>query len=140
MTVLWGVLSGVLVILVGQIPVRFVLDPLYEQRVAIRSVNDVLMRYADAISNPGVTQREYMDEASRTIREAACALQAKTDAVPLYGFFARLRLVRMRKDVQCAHGGLIGISNSIHTDAGGYSADRVRTVRAALKIRDHLSS
>lgn len=133
MSVAWGILSGVLVILIGQIPIQFVLGPMYEQRVAIRSIDEVLMRYAGAISNPGAPLQEYMDEASEAVREAACALQAKTNGVPFYGFFALLRLAPAREDVRRAHHALIGLSNSIHKDLGDNRA-RVKEVREALRI------
>lgn len=135
MVVFLTVVSGVLVYVLGQMVGRFLLDPLYEQRVVIRTVHECLVLYADIIHNPGIAKMELMDEASRAARSSASNLRSRTDAIPSYTLLARLRLVRSKDDIRKASKALIGISNSVHLiDTTQDNAQRAKEVRDALRL------
>jgi hypothetical protein len=107
------VLAGVLVFLVGQVVVRFVLDPLANQRAIIGEIADRLIFHAAAYMNPGVARQELLEEASRELRRSSAQLQARTHVIPLYDELAKVGIVRSRGQIDEASRELIGLSNSV---------------------------
>jgi hypothetical protein len=126
--------GSVLVLVIGQIIIRFFIDPLIELRRMIGEVADTIIFYANIYANPGVASKEDCDEASEFLRQKASLLRARAKAVPLYSLFSFLRIVPGLKDISVASGNLIGLSNSVHKGDPMENRDRQIKIRNALGL------
>jgi hypothetical protein len=111
--VFWTVFAGVLVFVVGQIIIKFVIEPIHEFRKFTGEIADALIFYCNVYSNPGLAREEELNEAQRTFRQQAAKLLSKAHTVSGYNLWAWCRLLPMRKDLQEAASYLIGISNGV---------------------------
>lgn len=113
MEVFLVILSGTGVFILGQIVLKFVLDPVQEQKKLIAEVADALVFYANLYSNPGDNLKKEREEAQQKIRQLGTLLLAKTYLIPAYDWFACLGLVPSFSEITNAHHSLIGISNGV---------------------------
>jgi hypothetical protein len=106
---------GVAIFVLGQVLLRFFLEPMQEQRRIIGEIASALVYLANIHNLDRVTAEGYKlqypeepADASRTLRRLASNLRATLETVPFYNFWARLRFVRKRADVLAAMSGLVG--------------------------------
>jgi hypothetical protein len=113
------VFGGVLVFVIGQIVVKFFLEPIHEQSRVISEINDSLIYFSNLYMNPDNSRYlssslgKERDEASKTLRRHAGQLDSKTNVIACYGLWERLRVVPKHPDVTKACKGLIGLSNAL---------------------------
>lgn len=122
MTGIETVIIGVVVFIVGQTLQRFVLEPIHGQRQLIGEIaSNVIF-----LGNVGPVSPEYASlllfpmepaDASRAVRSQAARLRASLWTIPLYGLWAKIRLVYSRDTILDASRNMIGWSNAI-TRAG----------------------
>ena len=91
----------------------FIVDPIREYRQVRRDVSRDLVDYGNLIANPGSGESDRIDEAEEIFRGHASDLKAAIDDIPLYGIWARLRLVAPRDDALEAKRQLVGLSNPL---------------------------
>ena len=139
-------LGGVIVFVVGQVLVKFLIDPIHEQRKLIGEIAATIIFYSNV--GAGVEQHYYdqikaiaessdsqkaividrykdilkghwakADQASDTLRRQATELLARTHAIPLYRTLSFFGRVPKLDDVIAASSELIGMSNSTHGDS-----------------------
>jgi len=150
--VFWTILSGVSVYVIGQIVLKFIVDPLHAQRETRGKVIDFLIQHKTRYAFPGTEQKNPMikrvgtsaeewghqlEETKYRARELASELMIRVNAVPLYGAFQFVRLVPTRKNVRLAHTELLDLSFhllKVPVYEGTQNADRVDKIRTALKI------
>lgn len=132
------ILGGVSVFVLGQVFLKFLIEPLHDLRKFRGEIANTLIFYANVYCNPGIGPREEMDEAQKVLRQQASQLLAKAHALPWYGLWAFLRAVPSRKNILEASGCLIGLSNSVHdrSDARGEDSNskRRREIEQLLKL------
>lgn len=114
MNVTVTVISGVLVFVLSQMAMRFIIDPIFEQRRTMGEVAYSVVFYSNVCSNPGLAEFDRMKEVSHALRKASSDLQAKTAIIPLYQLWQTLRWVPDRVKVRRISSNLIGLSNTIH--------------------------
>jgi hypothetical protein len=120
-TAAFTALFGAVVLVLGQVIQRFLIEPVQEQRKAIGEVAHNLVFLAN-VSNAssrmvrGGPTPFVVDpaDAVRTLRRLAGQLRASLWAIPLYDGLARIRCVLGRERVMRASAGLVGWSNSIY--------------------------
>lgn len=133
------ILGGISVFVVGQIVSKFLIEPIHEQSKIIGKIADSLIFYANLYSNPGSNiPREESDEASRTIRQQASQLMAKSHAVRWYRLWQFFRVVPRYDDIVEASKNLIGLSNSFRHGEAIQNDKRRREIERLLGIRTHL--
>ena len=111
--VFWTVLSGVLVFVIGQLLVKFAIEPMHEYRKLCGEIADALVFYANVTARYTGIQKELLEEAQRTYRRLAGQLCARAHVIRLYPVWAFVRLVPRRKDLAQAASSLIGLSNNV---------------------------
>jgi hypothetical protein len=109
--VFWTVLSGVTVFVLGQVFVKFVIDPIQAFYKVTGEVGHSLIYYANVYSNTKMCEKPELQEAHEAFRRLSCQLFLNAYAIPWYGFWARLRFLPPYWEVQEAGGHLIGLSN-----------------------------
>ena len=111
--VFWMVLSGVLVFVIGQLLVKFAIEPMHEYRKLCGEIADALVFYANVTARYTGIQKELLEEAQCTYRRLAGQLYARAHVIRLYPVWAFVRLVPRRKDLAQASSSLIGLSNNV---------------------------
>ncbi len=120
-------LSGIILLVIGQIITRAIIEAVHDQRKAIGEIADVLIYYGNVWANPGVDSPEEKtdyDKAQEAIRQKASLLRVRTYSIPKYGCLAGVGIVPKREDVLAASRELIGLSNSLHRKPPELSEDR----------------
>jgi hypothetical protein len=133
-----SVLVGAALALIGfvitQSILKFVIEPIHEQRTVIREVANAIVVYANASiddswkehleKTKGLdTAMERVAETQVVLRTLSGKLRTTLLSIPLYKFFSRIRLVRGATDITEAFSELIGWSNCL---VGREASDRVR--------------
>ncbi len=130
------VLSGVVVFVVGQIFVKFVIEPINEFYKLTGEIEHSLIYYANVYSNTKLAPQETL-EAHQLFRRLSCDLFAKMYAIPLFHVWAKLRFLPPREFVRQAGGNLIGLSKGVlDTSDRSYEANekRRRAIEHQLRI------
>ena len=109
--VFWTVLSGVTVYVLGQVFVKFVIDPIQAFYTLTGEVGHSLIVYANIYCNVPVCDKSELREPHEAFRRLSGQLFVSAYAIPWYGLWAKLRFLPPRKDVQDAAEQLIGLSN-----------------------------
>lgn len=130
------VLGGVAIFVIGQLALRFLIDPVIEQSKTIGEVAFALVFYAPYyLRKPAsieVRDREELHAVSDTIRDRASRLVAANNAIKLYWLYrsVSLRTAPPRRDVLEAARKLMFICNSVfHPDPEGSEAARKEIIR-----------
>jgi len=117
------VITGVLVFVIGQIIVKFFIEPANEQSKLIGEIFFGLTYYRNVYANPGSARDEILDKTSDAFRKYGSQLKGTTNAVRSYKLWETLGLVPIRANIDKAVGNLICIANSIHLPYGQTESD-----------------
>ncbi|MGO8990456.1 MAG: hypothetical protein ACLQGU_02520 [bacterium] len=113
MTTLLTVVSGALVFIIGQIAIKFFLDPINEQSKVMRQIISSMIFHGDLISNPGPEPADKRMQLCELLRHQAGDLSASTNGIPWYNFWESIGLVPKRDRILSVCSALIGLSNSV---------------------------
>ncbi len=126
------VFSGVLIFVVGQIIVRFLIDPIQEFKKTIGKISYELKFYANVYTAIDIAPETFWD-LSKILRELASELEANYNAIPirdLISFFSLIPSTNKLKEVSKL---LITLSNS-----AGDKEYTIKNAESADKIRENL--
>lgn len=136
------ILGGFVVYVAGQIFIKFIIEPIHEQKRTIGEIADAIIFYANKYySAPlGLLSSEvrYEKEVDRNeiisdrIRGLGTQLVSKTHLIPLYNLFSLVGIVKPMKEIVKAKKALMGLSNL----AG--SPDREAQIKFEKEIRSSL--
>lgn len=120
------ILGGTFVFVLGNIIVKFFIDPIQKQKETIGEIFDALTYYANIYTSPkshfigmNAPQKESYIKTQPAIRRLATLLESKTQMIPWYNLFSRCNVVPPIENIEKAHKSLLGISNSIFNIAEG---------------------
>ncbi len=164
LTAAFTIIGGVVVLVLGQLISKFLIEPMQEQSKLIGEIANSVVFYGN-VGSTGI-ETYYIDEfrkatgiqgpekqiiveryeqlirqhwqksedASKTLREQASKLMGVTEAIPFYGLWTFLGRIPKRENVIKASSLLIGMSNS--TSGGGRdNTDRRKEIAKLLNIR-----
>lgn len=126
------IFGGVFIFTVGQIILKFFIEPIHKQAEIIGDISDALVYYAREYSNPGLLPKEKLDEAQERFRQLASLLKAKTYMIKWYHFFESFRLVPNLLFIEHTSRELIGLSNSVYERP---TTETLRNLEMADRIR-----
>ena len=155
------VLGGILIFVIGQLAVKFLIEPFQNYRKLVGEIADSLIYYGNigsGLEEYYLSQLEQVqkmesprkelvetrlkeiiandwnraDEAKRILRQQASQLMSATNMIPMYRFWAFLRIVPKREEVIKASASLIGFSNS--TQSGGIRKG-IAEIAKSLRIK-----
>src|ERR1700740_3158470 len=89
-TAFFTVLSGVLVYVVGQIILKFFIEPVHDLKKTIGAISHSLIERGNVLYNPGVNSTEVNNETSREFRKLASQLESHLFLIPCYSSTARI--------------------------------------------------
>ena len=150
LTLALTVMGGVSVFVIGQIFVRFFIEPVHELRRTIGDVGDVLIYYARLYMGPKEIVADAGDwsagsplppvygeergKASDALRQKASLLFIRANAVPKYDWFVYLKAIPPWESLKTAHKELINLSNSVSRGNPLVNAERRRIIAEALGL------
>lgn len=134
LTVFSTVLSGTLVYVIGQIILKFFIEPVQELKKTIGVISHSLIERANVISNPGISVREVEHETSRELRNLASHLRSHLCLIPCYAWTARIFGLPTPAEIQNASKALIALSNSVFEDKQGHNHKLVKRVYESLGV------
>jgi len=108
------VASGALVLMAGQIVIRFLIEPLQEQRRVLGAIAAALLRSAPVLADSGdesAAAKAAAFEAAQEFRRLSIDLVTQSWAIRPYGALAALCVVPSWGDVASAASSLVGLSN-----------------------------
>jgi hypothetical protein len=124
---------AVIVFMITQSILKFVIEPIQEQRKLIGEIANAFVAYADVpvysaqelYERPEETSayRERLAETRQELRRLSGRLRATLWAIPFYKLLSRIKAVPKVADIDEASDGLIGWSNTL---ASPDAHDRVR--------------
>src|SRR3989338_4434464 len=110
LTFVLTVLGGVLIYVLGQITLKFFIEPVHELLLEIGKIGDVLIFYPNVYTNK--VDAEKHTKANEALRQHASLLKAKKHLVKWHSLFAFFGFIPGKESIHEAHAELIGISNS----------------------------
>lgn len=105
--------GGLFVLVVGQVVIKFIIEPIQEQAKTIGKIASDLIYYANIYTNPGLGDEKELNDASKALRQHASQLRGQTQAIPWYRFWSMLGFVPTRDNVIKASANLISLSNTV---------------------------
>lgn len=114
MDVFWTVVSGVIVLVVGQWVVRFVIDPIVAFKLSLGEVQHLLLKNRKEILN-----MENRRDLAESIKFEAAKLIAKRRAVPKYDVWSRLNLLPSREKLDQGFKTLLDLGRMLEDGMGG---------------------
>ncbi len=109
------VIGGLIILVMGQIVIRFILEPILEYRKVVAEIAEALLAHAHffADSGPDSAKEKGLSEAADEIRHLAVALNGKAIAIPGYRFIGWLRVIHPYQNVLEARRALWGLANTM---------------------------
>lgn len=153
------IITGVLVFTLGQILVRFFLEPLHEFKKTLAEIHQVLLFHAnnygqeykffdDYILDKTIPEfqrneriqshknwNEHLNKAQDETRSAAAKLIGAAGAIPFYSIFAKLKLTPTEAEILEAKHKLIGLSNSFPGANPLHTAKKSDELAKILKLK-----
>ena len=105
--------GGVFIFCLGQIILKFFIEPIHDLDQCRGKICDILIFYRNIYLNPNSASEDKMKEISKEIRELAVMLLAKKSMIREYNFLEKINIVITQENILIAHKNLIGLSNSI---------------------------
>ena len=137
LTIFLTVISGVLVFVIGQIIIKFFVEPIHEQWKVIGLVCDTLIYYAGfyAVPNHGRDDKD-REEANRKTREMSTLLISRTHLVPWYNLFETLRIVKKKSKIISAARNMFGLLSDMYDENNGllFSRNRIKEIEDNLGV------
>jgi hypothetical protein len=128
------IVGGLIALVLGQLVLRWIIDPLHEFRMLVGEIAFAIVFYINATHDPGFVSAATPQQAREAYRSLSGKLHQRMYAIPLYGLLSLLRVVPPRNDVMKAASQLTGLSNSFGASSEGRS-DRAAAIAMALRIR-----
>jgi hypothetical protein len=135
LTIFSTVLSGTLVYVIGQIILKFFIEPVQELKKTIGVISHSLIERANVISNPGISVKDVEHETSRELRNLASHLTSHLCLIPCYPWTAWIFRLPTRAEIRNASKNLIGLANSVFEN-DGHNPQRVKKVCDLLGISE----
>jgi hypothetical protein len=136
MAVFITVLSGTLVYVLGQIILKFFIEPIHELKKTIGVISHSLIERANIIYNPGLglNDKEFPAKTSQELRNLASRLRSHLYLIPCYPWAASIFSLPAPSKIQDASKALIGLSNGVFQDKQRLNHGQVETVCNSLGI------
>ncbi|MBC8179500.1 hypothetical protein H8E88_00090 [candidate division KSB1 bacterium] len=127
--------GGFVVFTIGQITVKFFIEPVYNYKLQIGKIIDALIYYANIYTNPGHLKQELMDEASEELRRCATSLMSKYFAIPFRCVLILFRVIKSKPKIYKIRKNLIGLSNSVYKGDPLHNDKMRKEIENILKIK-----
>lgn len=135
LTVFLTVISGVLTLVIGQLVLKLLIEPVHEFKRTVADIALALIEYANVYANPVSVNSEREAKASETLRKLSSRLNAQLYLIPYYPRIYNIFGLPSKDKVLDAAKELMGLSNSVNAVSdGAINHQTANKIRNALKI------
>lgn len=137
MTIGVVIISGFSVFVLGQIFLKWIIEPVQDLRRAIGRVAHTLHFRARFSANPGLIDKSRITFVSEEVRRLASDLRESLVVVPCYRWTSFVFRLPKRTKILVAATQLVGLSNSLHESSAGdgtRNVNREKVICNALGI------
>ena len=137
-----GFAASYLVFLLGQLTLKWVIEPLHDFQTLLGRIEFSLDFYSDLIFNPSSGPSEDHKDASRNIRQLAMALRTDNQRIRFYWFFRLFHLVPPNDNIPTASKALVGLSNGTFATEGmsgriiDFNREKIQEVKKLLRLQE----
>ncbi|MCM0083276.1 hypothetical protein L4X63_16950 [Geomonas sp. Red32] len=137
--IILGVISGIVVTIIGQLTAKFFIEPLHDLLKVIGEVRFHLSFHAPTIHTPIGRTKEASDAAKEALLKSSSDLLSKLHAIPAYVLtcFIPLHDLPAQKDVEAAAVHLRALSTHVH-DTGPEALAALEQVRKRVELVERL--
>lgn len=136
LTSAFTIFGGIVIFVIGQLSLKFVIEPIFEFRRVLREIQFALIYHAKALHTPVEGDEERCYEAATVIRRLAADLCAKVQSIPFYGRLFKACGLPDRSSCQKAASRLIGLSNSLQGTDRSTNQARVCQIKRLLGFEE----
>jgi hypothetical protein len=131
------IFGGVVVFVVGQVILKWFIEPIQQFKKTLAEISNTSVRYAHAIHNPDIVSPELRDEVYDKLRQLSGQLYADMELIPRSPYPVLRWLFRLpsRDNVYNSANRLIGVANWMRSHSA-YKLDH--TIRNVQAICDNL--
>ena len=135
MQMLLTILGAIAILVLGQLIIKFIMEPIQEHRKLRGRILSDLIFYANVYNNPGWNPEQRAAEASATLRRHAADLISASFIIPFYRAWAAPWICVKRENIKLAHKDLIFLSNSTGSSGkSDWNKDAQKRIEKALSI------
>ncbi len=135
MTIFLTIISGVTVLVLGQIILKSFIEPCQMQKECIVKISDHLLLYGNVYSNPGVATDDQAKLVSKETRALAAEWVACRNRIPFYESLTITKIFPSMDIIDKVQKNLIGLSNSLYDGEGRYNHKMAEEIKSLLKIK-----
>jgi hypothetical protein len=134
------IIGGVTIFVIGQIILRFIIEPILELNKLRGEIAFSLIFYANVYINPPANlvfpeDRKLLDNIQEVLRKLASQLCPRASVIPLFKIWELLKIVPNFDNFAAATTELIGLSNSIHEPNVDFNKIRREKIKKLLNIK-----
>ncbi len=114
--IILGAFGAVTVYVIGQILLKFFVEPVYDLRKEVGKVRFNLAFYATTIHNPTGRTKELSNDAEKALMKSSCKLISQIHAVPLFNItrFLAFGVIPNKKSIEDAAVQLRALTTYLH--------------------------
>lgn len=141
-TVFWTIFSGVVVFLLGQLFLKFLLEPVKEFKGIVGKIDNQLKYYANIIFNSSSDSidNKYKLDASESLRKLSCDFESAYKQIPFKSIFSFFGIIPDQRVVSQSATTLIRSANFTISGLKEYHLDKlydeIKELRKNLKIEE----
>ena len=129
------ILGGLTLLVIGQIVIRSVIDPIFDIRKLRGKISNALIFYEDSYMTPIKHRTPESVEARNAFKSLGAQLEVNSHALPFYRFFAFIRAVPNMDSIIKAGSNLWSLSNSLDSGNVENSKRNRQAIIEALNLR-----
>ena len=133
------IIGGVTIIVLGQVFLKFFIEPIHQLLAHIGKITDLLVYHSDVfLSIGGLNTFEQTRNASQDLRKAGGELLAKGHIIHWYKLWSILRILPKKDDIFHAHIELIGLSNGVLKSDPTSNTKHLELIKRYLRLHPKL--
>ena len=133
------IIGGVTIFVLGQIFLKFFIEPIHQLLAHIGKITHLLIYHSDVFLSRGeLNTRDQTRNASQDFRKAGSELLAKSHVIHWYELWSILKILPKKDDIFHAHIELIGLSNGVLDSVPEHNTKRLELIKRYLSLHPKL--
>ncbi len=133
------IIGGVTIFVLGQVFLKFFIEPIHQLLAHIGKIADLLVYHSDVfLSTYELNTPDQARSASQDLRKAGGELLAKNHIIHWHKLWSILRILPKKDDIFHAHIELIGLSNGVLKSDPTRNTKRLGLIKQYLRLHPKL--
>ncbi len=133
------IIGGVTIFVLGQVFLKFFIEPIHQLRAHIGKITHLLIYHSDVFLSIGeLNALDQTRNASQDFRKAGSELLARSHVIHWYGLWSILKILPKKDDIFHAHIEVIGLSNGVLNSVPKHNTKRLESIKRYLSLHPKL--